>query len=323
MRKTILFLFAVLLLSNVIAESPHGKGFKMDCAICHNPTGWTLKEKDNTFNHNKTGFPLVGQHKMLKCRQCHTSLVFSKAVKTCASCHKDMHQGTVGPDCERCHNTRSWIIPNIRQIHQRKGFALVGSHATADCNFCHHGASQLRFENITSDCAACHQYQYDAAIIKVPNPDPIFVAPIPHKDLPDQGDPKDCYRCHNMVGRSWNYNGKGFEHGFFPLKGGHANISCIKCHWSGGFRVNGAKLMQECSSCHGTPEEASPAHLTVFATHVCSECHNIYSWHKVKMNTHVPFRGGMSKHSSVGCLECHNNDAAFKAECRRCHNFDH
>lgn len=331
MRKAILFLFSVLLLSNAFAAtSPHGKGFKMDCAVCHSPVGWQFKEKDNTFNHNKTGFPLRGQHNMLKCRQCHTTLVFSEVNKSCISCHKDMHQGTVGPDCERCHNTQSWIVKNIRQVHQRKGFALVGAHATADCNFCHHGASQLRFENLRSDCAACHQAQYDAAIIQVPNRDQIYVAPIPHKDLPDQGDKKDCYRCHNMVGRSWSSKGKGFEHGFFPLKGGHAAVACVSCHW-GGFNPPGGdqglptKLSPECSSCHSSyrGEKVVAAHATLYTKFACSNCHTVLSWNNVKFKMHDSwFKISSGDHKGVGCLECHNNDETYKANCRRCHNFD-
>lgn len=316
MRKTILCLFFALLFSSIYAESPHGKGFKMDCGICHNPEGWKFKEKGNTFNHNKTHFPLLGQHKMVNCRLCHPSLVFSEAPRSCVSCHKDMHQGTVGPDCESCHNNQSWIVPNIRQMHQRKGFSLVGAHATADCNFCHKGASQLRFENIRSECVACHKSQYDAAMVFVPGSS----MRMRHSEIPVSGDKLDCYRCHNLVGRSWNTNGKGFEHGFFPLKGGHANVSCDRCHYDG-FNF---KPDRECSSCHSSRRAVgtNPAHSTLFKNHNCSECHNIYSWNSVKMKTHVGFRGGMSKHSGVGCNECHTNDANYKSNCRKCHNFD-
>lgn len=332
MRLSVLLLFLAIVHFHLFsATSPHGKNFKLDCATCHTPSNWQFKEKDNTFNHSKTGFPLDGQHKMLKCKECHTSLVFSQATKTCVSCHKDIHQGTVGFDCNRCHNTRSWIVPNIRQVHQRRGFALVGQHASQDCNMCHPGSNQLRFENRRSDCAACHMRQFNSALIKVPSLMTGTIAIVQHKDLPDNGNLYDCYRCHNMVGKSWSYRGRGFEHGFFPLKGGHSHLECNQCHTDGFNPPDGntglpSKLNRECSSCHSVNKGAQkvPAHRNSFAKFVCSQCHNVSGWSNVKMSVHDGwFKISSGHHKGVGCLECHNNDTEFKPNCRRCHNWDY
>lgn len=293
------------------ARSPHGKGLRIECSECHDPNGWKLR-KTTTFNHDKTHFPLRGQHKMIDCRKCHTSLVFSETKADCNACHTDIHQGTVGLDCQRCHNTNSWIVNNVKQIHQQRGFALVGAHAAADCKRCHKSASQLRFENMHTDCDACHHQDYEAAVITVPN----STLKGTHRSL---GFNTDCNRCHNMVGKSWAYNGKGFEHGFFPLRGGHANLSCDHCHPDG----YNPKPSTKCSDCHSSKQaiQKVPAHNTAFASHECSECHTYLSWNIVKFKNHKSYRS-MSKHKHEGCLECHDNDETYKPNCRKCHNFD-
>ena len=293
------------------AKSPHGKGLHIECSECHDPNGWEVRAM-TTFNHDKrTHFPLKGQHKMLDCRKCHPTLLFNEAKSDCNSCHTDVHQQTVGNDCQRCHNTSSWLVTNIKQIHQQKGFALVGAHAAADCSRCHKAASQLQFENMHTDCYACHYQVYESSTIKQ------FGQNATHRSL---GFNTDCNRCHNMVGRSWSYNGKGFEHGFFPLKGGHANLTCDQCHWDG-FNT---KLSPECSSCHGTytASQKVPAHETVFKSHECSECHTYLGWNVVKFKNHKNWRD-KSKHDGKGCLECHDNNDTWKPDCRKCHNFDY
>lgn len=293
------------------SKSPHGTGFRMECNECHDPNGWKLR-KATTFNHDKTHFPLRGQHKMMDCRKCHPTLVFSEAKTDCNSCHTDVHQQTVGLDCQRCHTTNSWIVYNVKQIHQQRGFSLVGSHAAADCQRCHKSASQLQFENINTDCDACHHQQYESSTIKQ------FGLNATHRSL---GFNTDCNRCHNMVGRSWAYNGKGFEHGFFPLKGGHANLACDQCHWDG-FNT---KLSPDCVSCHeGSYAKATskyPAHATAFKSHDCTECHSTLGWNIIKFKNHRSWED-KNKHKGVGCLECHDNNGTYKADCRKCHDSD-
>lgn len=304
------------------AKSPHGKGLHIQCSECHDPNGWKLRT-NSSFNHDKrTHFPLKGQHKMLDCRKCHPTLVFNEAKSDCNSCHTDVHQQTVGNDCQRCHNTSSWLVTNIKQIHQQKGFALVGAHAAADCSRCHKAASQLQFENMHTDCYACHYQVYESAKITEPNiVDPSSARTGTHREF---GFNTDCYRCHNMVGRSWAYNGKGFEHGFFPLKGGHANLSCDQCHVFGFGPEN--KLDPDCKSCHEgklyQAKQTYPAHNTAFASHQCSECHTYLGWNIVKFKNHKNWRD-KSKHNGKGCLECHDNNDTWKPDCRKCHNFDY
>lgn len=307
MRKLILYiLFSTFAVTTFARNSPHGANFKIDCAVCHTADNWK-KIKDGGFNHNKTRFPLVGQHKTANCRQCHKSLDFSKAPTDCASCHTDMHQGTVGRDCQRCHKPTSWIVSNIKQIHRQTGFPLVGAHATADCNRCHVSASLLRFDNIRTDCYACHKAQYDAT--QVPN----------HRQV---GFDTDCARCHNMVGRDWNSFGKGFDHGGFPLTGGH-KLACDACHIDNNYKV---KLSPNCSSCHGV-DNSNPvaAHQTKFKAYDCSACHSPKGWNVISFKQHDGSFGkiysGKHKGKWSSCTDCHSNDANYTVSCKKCHDF--
>ena len=309
-NRFIIFIFTILAWSGIFAattKSPHGDKMKLECITCHTTDNW-LKIKEKGFNHNKTRFPLIGQHKVISCKQCHKSLVFNEAPTECSSCHTDIHEGTVGRDCQRCHKPNSWIVSNIRQIHQQQGFPLMGEHASADCNRCHQSASQLRFNNRRADCYSCHQYQYE-------------LTSKPNHRLSGFG--TDCERCHNMTGRTWLSIGKGFDHSIFPLTAGH-NIACDQCHRDNNYQK---KLSTDCLSCHGigAANAIIPAHSTKLKKYSCSDCHTATTWNNVRFKIHDSWFGiysGRHKGVWVKCTDCHNNDLTYKSNCRKCHNFD-
>lgn len=311
MRKIIFLILPLLMAVSVQAKkSPHGEKFSIDCTVCHVTENWH-KIKPG-FDHNKTRFPLVGQHRMVGCRKCHISMEFSKAKTKCSECHTDVHQGTVGNDCERCHNTTSWIVPNVKSIHQQVGFPLRGAHATADCRRCHTSPSTLRFDNIRTDCYACHKDKYNATAGKTYD----------HRVL---GFDTDCAHCHNRSGMTWTSIGKGFNHSFFPLTAGH-NISCSECHINGDYRK---KLSSDCTSCHsgkkGDATASSPAHSTLFGRYSCGECHTTMTWTTVKFKQHDAFFGiysGNHRGKWTRCIDCHVNDTGYDAKntCNRCHD---
>ncbi len=311
MYKTIISILFIFIFGYVGAKSPHGAKFNIDCATCHTTDNWkNIKKKG--FNHDKTKFPLRGQHTNLDCKRCHTDLVFSNAKTDCNACHTDIHQGTTGPDCARCHNTNSWIVTRIKPIHQEAGFPLRGMHEAADCNQCHTSASNLRFENIRTDCYACHKKEYLSTTGTTYD----------HKVM---GFDTDCARCHNMTGLSWNSIGKGFDHSYFPLTGGH-NLECTECHKENNYSI---KLKSECTSCHGGKRAIAatniPAHNSVFAGLSCTECHTTQSWNIVKHKQHdsyFPIYSGHHKGVWTKCTDCHKNDNSWDAKntCNRCHN---
>ena len=309
MRKLILFIISVFLVTSAFAEkSPHGEKLNINCSVCHTTDNWN-KIKTREFDHNKTKFPLVGQHKTVDCRKCHTSLTFSESKKECSACHIDIHQGTVGNDCERCHTPNSWIVTKVKQIHQQAGFELVGAHAAADCARCHTSASMLRFDNIRTDCYGCHKAKYDETT----------GGSIDHKAI---GFDTDCARCHTMTGFEWSASGKGFDHSFFPLSGGH-NIACDACHFENDYKT---KLSPECSACHGVSNNNPVlAHKGQWAKYECSECHTIQGWSSIKKfaqhdSNWGRIYSGEHKGKWDSCTDCHNNPT--KATCNKCHDFE-
>jgi len=306
-KQTVVSIFC-LLWSVAFGPSPHGSGFKINCGVCHNPEGWTLKIKTDSFNHNKTAFPLVGSHKTVSCKACHPTLKFREASTQCIACHNDIHQQTAGADCDRCHTPQSWLVKNIKPLHEQRGFPLVGAHGTADCRQCHQSASQYRFDNLNTECYTCHKTQYRATT------SPNHAA---------AGYSTDCNLCHNMVGRSWSVTGKGFEHGFFPLVGGH-NLACNACHTG---QTVMQKINPDCKSCHASEYtraiSAFPAHLTKIAKFACNECHSANGWNSVRFKPHDGWFGiysGNHKGAWDRCIDCHNNNSSYQTNCKRCHD---
>jgi hypothetical protein len=287
MNRFLLLLISLFLVASVFAKSPHGEGFKIDCGACHNTSNWEQLNPRH-FNHNKTRFPLIGQHKTVECRTCHPTLEFAKARTQCVDCHLDMHEGTVGRDCERCHTPKSWIVSNVKQIHQQAGFTLAGTHAVTDCYRCHKSASLLRFENIRTDCYSCHKANYDATT---------------HRAV---GFGTDCFPCHKMTGRDWSYSGNGFVHGTFPLTGGH-NISCILCHKTGEYKTI---LSSACNTCHLDKYNATtnPVHRTAGFSTDCKLCHTTTSWTSFNHSSYFPITSG---NHNVSCATCHTNTANY------------
>jgi len=308
MHRFAIFITALFLaLGSFAMQSPHGKTFKMKCSDCHTTENWNDVKPEN-FNHNSTKFPLVGQHKTVGCRECHPTLVFSDAPTECAECHKDIHQQTVGTDCARCHTPESWLVKNskIKEIHHQSGFPLVGAHATADCQRCHVSASHQRYDVISTECYSCHRDKYLATT----NPN--------HQAA---GFGPDCNRCHNMVGKQWNGASQGFEHGFFPLKGGH-QIDCIQCHTTSGAYTG---LSKECVSCHLSDYNATtnPKHSSSGFSKECQTCHSITSWKGASFDhdsKYFPIYSGKHKGKWNACTDCHTNAANYGTfTCLNCH----
>ncbi|MCA9977879.1 MAG: hypothetical protein KC413_19095, partial [Anaerolineales bacterium] len=94
------------------------------------------------------------------------------------------------------------------------------------------------------------------------------------------------------------------NHSFFPLQGGHANVSCETCHSSGNYEATDAR----CIACHAQDDN----HDGVYGRD-CTLCHDISAWQNVNYD-----------HSFIGnndCATCHNPPANhFEGACRDCHS---
>jgi hypothetical protein len=305
MRKLSSIVFLVALCSNLMAQSPHGKDFSMDCSDCHTTEGWKVNLKNINFNHDKTKFKLEGQHREINCKSCHQSLVFTGTGTDCISCHTDMHYQTVGPDCARCHTPKSWIVENITAIHQVSRFPLVGPHVTADCYACHPSESLLRFEPLGVSCYDCHKDKYLATT----SPNHV-----------ESNYSTNCEECHLMT--SFDWTGASVNHSFFPLTGGHS-IDCIKCHTTGVF----GKIPAECVSCHQANYNSTtdPNHTALNFSTDCSQCHSLNpGWKPASYKEHdaqfFPIYSGSHNGKWTSCTDCHPNPANYaEFTCIDCH----
>ena len=307
MRKLSLVILSLLVFvfvsATLMSDSPHGKNFNLSCDLCHNSNSWKLDKTIYAFDHNKTAFPLDGQHQAVDCRACHPTLVFSEAKTACMDCHTDLHDQTVGPDCGRCHTTKSWIIENITELHQRSRFPLLGAHRTTDCSNCHKSASLLRFEPLGVLCYDCHQTNYMAAT----NPNHV-----------QGGFSKDCIQCHSI--NSFTWTSINVNHDFFPLTLGHANLDCSRCHTNGSF----SGLSKDCSGCHLPNYNATtnPNHSVAHIPTTCADCHTtIPGWKPATFTIHNTYYALTGAHATITCDQCHNGvyDNTTPTTCVGCH----
>lgn len=294
-----------LLTVSILAQSPHGDEFEIDCSECHSLDSWKIDLTKISFDHSKTNFQLIGQHINIDCKSCHKTLAFSKMDGGCISCHKDIHQATVGYDCAKCHTPTTWIVKDVVGLHQKGRFPLVGAHKLADCAQCHSGFSQLNFEPLNVDCYACHIQNYNST----QNPNHL-----------NANFSKDCQDCHNVSSLSWTST--NIDHSFFPLTGGHALPSCFSCHQQGG---NYSGLSPDCYSCHATDynNTTNPNHQSVSFPTTCVDCHSTAAWQPATFNhdnQYFPIYSGTHQDKWTQCSECHttsNNYSLFS--CIACH----
>jgi hypothetical protein len=250
-----------------------------ECKACHSPAGW----KPSSFTlaaHATTRFKLEGRHAEVGCQACHGAkrtglapfprtvtlgrgaVLFRLGELECTSCHVDPHQGRfaergahpVRGGCLGCHNTQGYRPSTIDvAAHDAYAFKLEGAHRAVPCVGCH---AELKYQPVTSTlvqvrwtgapllfttraqgCAACHQSPHGDQFATRPGGD-------------------KCETCH---GADAFAPASRFDHDRdtkFPLKGGHANVPCAKCHAEvagpGNIRmIRYRPVSARCESCHG------------------------------------------------------------------------
>ena len=290
----------------MLAQSPHGSDLNIDCANCHNPSGWTVNMSSIKFDHDSTDFELEGAHNSVDCRQCHTSLIFSEVDQACIFCHQDMHGQSVGGDCMRCHNADSWLVTEVSELHDENGFPLIGAHSSLSCVECHTDVSNLRFDRIGNDCINCHNDDY----ANTTNPN--------HQQANFSS---DCIECHSPLGHDWSV--EDINHDFFPLTLGHEISDCAQCHTTGNF----TDASPECVSCHQDDHATTvnPDHELVNFSTDCASCHTTEpEWKPAVFSEHdglyFPVYNG--SHAGVWneCAECHTDPTNYATfDCLGCH----
>lgn len=299
----LILLISVFLLA--MDKNPHGSDFKMDCAKCHDPSGWKVNLANVTYDHGESGFTLEGRHLKTDCRSCHPTLIFKEAEPGCIACHTDVHNMTVGNDCGRCHKANNWLVNNIPEIHEENGFPLVSQHATASCADCHKSSNTLEWSRIGNDCIDCHRADYSSAS----NPNHLTA-----------GFSFDCTECHEPFSRTW---GGKFAHFFFPLNGGHDNVACASCHKNPDYK----QIDPDCFACH-QPDyggAVNPNHQQMGFPTDCALCHDLTpGWKPASYGNHdaefFPIYTGKHQGEWTTCTDCHTNPSNFALfSCIDCH----
>ncbi len=326
-RSVFLSFFFLSFSVSLVAQTPHGEKLTMDCADCHNYSGWETLKSDMEFNHNDTEYILENSHQFIDCKSCHTTLVFDETPSQCFECHTDVHSMSVGNDCMSCHTTSNWLVDNIPELHEQNGFALVGPHANPSCVDCHLSENNLRFDRIGNDCTSCHLDEY--ANTQTPN----------HQSA---GFSTDCIECHNPFALSWT--SETIRHNFFPLEGGHDIQDCFQCHQQDDYST----LSADCASCHLEDHQAStnPSHTNLNFSTDCTECHDINAWspstydhsafpllgaHAELLSDCNACHQGSYENTPNTCVACHQDNfnettnpnhvnSQFSTDCLECHN---
>ncbi|HET9409826.1 MAG TPA: hypothetical protein VFO39_21505 [Candidatus Sulfotelmatobacter sp.] len=324
---------AALAQSTTGTYSPHGN-LNVPCQNCHTADAWKPIRAVPEFDHNQTRYPLRGMHQAVTCTQCHVKPVFTNVGQRCQDCHADIHKRQLGANCEQCHTVRGWQV-SIQQIQQHTNrFPLTGAHAAVDCDSCHKGAANSKFETMSTNCYSCHASEFKGTT----NPNHLTA-----------GFPTTCNQCHGTD--SW-LDAK-FDHASvgFPLAGGHAvpPRQCTDCHINSNYNL----ASTACVTCHlkdfqGT---TNPNHVTDSFPQACAQCHNIFSWANARFDHNsvgfpltgmhtVPPRQCTDCHSqknggynlkTTACVFCHLSDYQgttnpahvtlnFPQTCQSCHN---
>ena len=308
MKNIELFILLILFSSGkMTAQSPHGKSLKIDCSQCHLSTGWDVIPEKISFDHNKeTSFQLTGAHQGVECKSCHKSLIFSDIKNGCINCHKDIHQNSVGQNCIKCHTTNSWIVTNIKVLHEQNRFPLTGVHLNVDCASCHTSYSMYYFQTLSTSCFSCHSSQFYSA--QSPN----------HVNA---GFSTECQDCHTFTSFAWSAD--GFNHSFFPLTGGHNISNCFACHTPGS---NFKGLTTDCYQCHSKDYLAAtdPNHVQQNFPHICSQCHSTINWSGATFDHSTTGFALTGAHATLSCSQCHASGyTSTPSACYSCHQNDY
>jgi hypothetical protein len=281
----------------------------MHCADCHESFTWK-HVLPNKWNHEMAaGYPLQGVHKTLDCVECHGEGGFIGASVDCFGCHENDYRGSTNPDhaaagfpteCQECHfNNSSWR--GARFSHD--AYPLTGQHASADCSDCH---SSGQYEGLPSECALCHQADYDNT------QDPS------HRD---SGFPTACDLCHGTDAITWE--GAVFAHTTFPLRGKHRVADCSDCHSSSQYEG----LPSECVFCHRDDYNSTrdPDHRRSNFPVDCEACHGTQAitWEGAEFNhDSFPLKG---QHAVIDCSDCHSSGQykGLPSVCVFCHLEDY
>jgi len=258
-----------------------------------------------------------------ECRACHTAPWERETMADrCLACHTDIAQqmfdvaklhGAItnkSPNlpCRDCHPEHRGPSAPLTDLgnnefpHEVLGYSLNGHRFKVTrepfvCRDCHPNDIAA----FASDsCLNCHR-QMDIAFAQA--------------HLLSFG--TDCLACHDGVDRY----GDDFDHNkfVFQLTGGHADVSCTKCHLDARTIADLQSAPQDCFSCH-YPDDP---HGGRFGGD-CAACHSISGWKPAKFDHNLSAFKLEGEHAEAACEECHRNGvyAGTPSDCYSCHQRD-
>jgi hypothetical protein len=286
-------------------HSPHGN-LNVPCQNCHTASAWKPIRAVPEFDHNQTKYPLRGLHQSVTCVQCHVKPVFNNVGLRCQDCHADIHKRQLGANCEQCHTVRGWMV-SIQQVQQHNNrFPLTGAHAAVDCDSCHKGAANSKFQTMSTDCYSCHAADYKSAT----NPN--------HASGKFSLTCESCHGTDNWLNAKFDHSATGF-----PLTGLHVvpPRQCADCHGNNNYNLT----VTTCVTCHlkdfqGT---ANPNHVSLNFSQTCEQCHTTAGWSPASFDhntVNFPLTGSHSVPPRQ-CADCHanNNYSLSSNSCVSCH----
>ncbi|MEO1257383.1 MAG: hypothetical protein AAFZ15_01255 [Bacteroidota bacterium] len=293
------------------AESPNHQAanFETDCASCHTTDpGWMPADY---LAHDTEHFPIYsGAHEgtWSDCVDCHNNSN-DYAIFSCTVCHTnpetdEAHNGISGYSyensaCLACHPTGD-IDGSFD--HDDTNFPLTGAHLNVECLACHSNG----YAGTPTDCAACHQTDFDATI----NPN--------HGELALS---TDCASCHTTE-PDWTPASFANHDDYYVLNGAHAAIAndCAVCH-NGDYN----NTPTDCFGCHQADFDntTDPDHtLAQFSTD-CATCHTEDSWEPSTYDhdgQFFPIYSGSHNGEWGECIDCHTNPSNYaEFTCITCH----
>ncbi len=252
-----------------------------------------------------------------KCLACHKTL--SKSIRSGKGLHARFQKRCIA--CHTQHKGRGYNIIDWRQVggrenfdHDRTGFKLEKKHSVIACASCHKKrtrSGRTYYPGLSPECGSCHRDVHSTTLRACKQ-----CHQSRHR-APFAGD--DCKQCH-AVDRPWKPSSFDHDQTRFPLRAGHREVACGKCH-----RTSGRKPGTRCAGCHGDP------HQNRFSSVGCGSCHKVPGGRPSGFDHRA--RAGFAlrgRHAKLACASCHRKGKklapAFadlpdrsNAWCLRCH----
>lgn len=290
-------------------HSPHGN-LSVPCQNCHTARAWKPIRAVPEFDHNQTRYPLRGMHQSVTCVQCHVRPVFTNVGQRCQDCHADIHKRQLGANCEQCHTVRGWQV-SIQQIQEHNNrFPLTGAHAAVDCDTCHKGMANSKFQTMSTECYSCHAADYTGST----NPN--------HVASRFSTACETCHSTDNWLNAKFDHSATGF-----PLTGAHGvpPRQCADCHVNNNYNLAGTL----CISCHQNDynNATAPVPHKGFTTK-CETCHDTVVWSDATFDHNITGFTLTGAHTVPPrqCADCHNakfgNYNLSSTACLTCHLTD-